>query len=363
MGRDTGSIDVLLLSRYGRLGASSRVRSYQYLPLLAEHGVRVTVAPLLADDYVRDLYEKGHGKAIPVAAAYFRRLVSLAASRTFDVVWIEKEAMPWLPGWYEAVLARLGTPFVVDYDDAVFHRYDHRPATLVPGLRHKIARVMRRATIVVVANRYLADYAHRAGARRIVELPTVVDVSRYQSTQKTANGSLRVGWIGNPLTAEYLDIVRPALTELARRHRLTFVVVGASLDIDGVPVESRRWSEETEIDDIQTFDLGIMPLPDTPWCRGKSGYKLIQYLACGRPAVASPVGANRDIIEDGRDGLLASTTTEWVRAIDELAGAPERRREMGRTGRLKVEQRFSLSTAAPILAAVLKEAAASGRHR
>jgi glycosyltransferase involved in cell wall biosynthesis len=363
MGRDTGSIDVLLLSRYGPLGASSRLRSYQYLPMLAEQGVQVTVAPLLPDDYVRDLYEKGHGRALPVAAAYLRRLARLVDSRRHDVVWIEKEALPWLPAWYEAILARLQTPFVVDYDDAVFHRYDHGPARLVPGLRHKIASVMRRATVVLVANRYLADYAQGAGAQRIVELPTVVDLSRYQATQRTPNGSLRVGWIGNPLTAEYLDLVRPALTELARRRKLTLVVVGARIDVDGVPVETRRWSEETETSDIQTFDLGIMPLPDTPWCRGKSGYKLIQYLACGRPAVASPVGANRDIIENGRDGLLASTTAEWVAAIDELAGAPERRREMGQIGRLKVEQRFSLSTTAPILASALKEAAARGRRR
>jgi hypothetical protein len=201
MGRDTGSINVLLLSRYGRLGASSRVRSYQYLPVLAEQGVRVTVAPLLPDDYVRDLYKGGRGKPLPLAAAYLRRLGLLLGSRRYDLVWIEKEALPWLPAWYESILARLGTPFVVDYDDAVFHRYDHGPATLVPGLAHKIARVMRHATVVLAANRYLADYARRAGARRIVELPTVVDLSRYQPSAETGNGRLRVGWIGNPLTA------------------------------------------------------------------------------------------------------------------------------------------------------------------
>jgi len=271
------------------------------------------------------------------------------------VLWIEYELLPWLPAWAEGLLGGFGLPYLVDYDDAVFHRYDlHRSGLVRTILGKKIDAIMRKATLVTVGNDYLADRAHRAGAKRVEHLPTVVDLKRYHTAPGTGNSVYTIGWIGSPTTAPYLRLVRPALAEVCGKHGGRLVVVGGppEMALDGVLTIGRPWSEETEVAEVQRFDVGILPLPDEPWERGKCGYKLIQYMACGRPVVASPVGVNRQIVEQGTNGFLASTISEWIKALGALRDSPLRER-MGRAGRAKVERNFSVQVTAPRLAALL----------
>ncbi len=345
---------VLLLSRYGRLGASSRVRSYQYLPTLQASGIHVTSVPLLDDGYVADLYA-GRPKHIRrIVGAYLRRLWHLSRCFRFDLLWIEYELLPWLPAWGETLLASLGIAYLVDYDDAVFHRYDlHRNVLVRAALGEKIDVIMRKAALVIVGSDYLADRARRAGARRIEYLPTVVDLNRYQLAADPGNSLYTIGWIGSPITVPYLQLVRDALAEICQGGTGRLTLVGArEPTLDGVRTVIRPWSEDTEVSEIQQFDVGIMPLPDQPWERGKCGYKLIQYMACGRPVVASPVGANTQIVEPGVNGFLATTTAEWTDALRALREVAPRAR-MGRAGRAKVERDYSLQVTGPRLAAIL----------
>jgi len=353
---------VLLLSRYGRLGASSRVRSYQYLPYLRDAGLDVTPAPLLGDHYIERLYDGGHQNAARIVAAYFLRLWQLATCARFDLLWIESELLPWMPAWLEGLLARLGVPYVVDYDDAVFHRYDLHSHGWVRGvLGGKIDRVMRQARLVMVGSDYLGDRARRAGAIRVEYLPTVVDVTRYRVPSNGVGSGYNIGWIGSPLTASSLSVVQRALAELCANGNGRVTLVGAGqFTLDSVPIDLRPWSEATEVAELQRFDVGIMPLPDGPWERGKCGYKVIQYMACGRPVVASPVGANLRIVAHGRDGLLATTPTDWVAALRTLQDAALRTR-MGAAGRAKVEREYCVQVTAPRLAALLRSAAQPDR--
>lgn len=347
---------VLLLSRYGRLGASSRVRSYQYLPYLEAQGVHVTVAPLLGDAYVEDLYA-GRSKHLgAILCAYLKRLGYLLKSYNFDLLWVEYELLPWLPAWGEVILERLGIPYVVDYDDAVFHRYDLHSNGLVRAfLGEKIDSVMRRAALVIVGNPYLADRACRAGAKRVEYLPTVVDLDRYPVSPQARNSVLTIGWIGSPATARYLNLVQPALVEACAGGKTRLVLVGCGqMRLDRVRLEIRRWSEETEVGAIQSFDLGIMPLPNELWERGKCGYKLIQYMACARPVVASPVGVNNQIVEHGTNGFLAETIADWVHAL-RLLRDPDLRKRMGEAGRSKVELEYCLQVWAPRLLSLLRD--------
>jgi hypothetical protein len=158
---------VLLLSRYTRLGASSRVRSYQFLPALREAGIEVEPAPLLGDSYIRQLYgSDGHVTLADVARGYAGRLRRLLAARNYDLLWIEKEVLPWLPGPAEQILLCGATPYVLDYDDAIFHRYDTHPNPIVRrALGAKVATLVRGAAAVIAGNSYLGDYMRRAGAR------------------------------------------------------------------------------------------------------------------------------------------------------------------------------------------------------
>ncbi len=350
-------MDVLLLSRFGRLGASSRIRFYQFLPLFAAEGIRVDVAPLLDDGYLQRQYQ-GKPPSLPrIGAAYLHRLRRLLGSRRYDLIWLEKELLPWIPAWGEACLRSMGIPYVVDYDDAVFHTYDLHPNRWVRRLLgRKIDAVMHHAALVTAGNHYLADRARRAGAPQVEVIPTVVDLERYSVRPARGRAAFTVGWIGSPHTARYLHGMREALAEFCRSADARLVVVGApEFELKGVPVETRAWMEDREVADIQGFDVGIMPLADRPWEQGKCGYKLIQYMACGVPVVASPVGVNSTIVQPGVNGFLAGTPGEWVAALRELQRDRASADRMGEAGRRRVASEYSVQAVGPGLIAKFRE--------
>jgi glycosyltransferase involved in cell wall biosynthesis len=349
-------INVLLLTRYERLGASSRIRFLQFLPALEQQGFTFEVRPLLDNAYVTSLYGGPRVGAGNIIRAYARRFAALHRRMRYDLIWLEKEALPWLPTWME--IARLqGIPYVADYDDAWFHRYENHWAS--PLLGHKIDAVMRVAHTVVAGNDYLARRARQAGARRVEIVPTAIDLGRYRDLPETSSsGPLTVGWIGIPLNAHYLTMVEPALRATADATPLELHVVGAPVPAEfaGIPAECFPWSEDTEIARIARFDVGIMPLHDTPWERGKCAYKLLQVMAAGKPVIASPVGANRQVVRHGVNGFLAETTEEWIGALRKLAD-PDLRHRMGAEARKTVEEHYSTAMIGPRLAAILTQAA------
>jgi glycosyltransferase involved in cell wall biosynthesis len=343
----------LFLTRYGRLGASSRQRCYAYLDSLRAAGIEAHVNPFLGDDYVRRLNSARTISLATVFRAYPRRLFSLLRSQRYDLLWIEKEALPWIPAWAELSILRLAARrMIIDYDDAIFHRYDQHPSGLVRRLLGcKIDRIMAAADLVTVGNGYLGLRAKRAGAREIAEIPTVLDLRCYPEHQADAVrevGTFTLGWIGSPLTSAYLEWLRPVLSELAGRILFRIILIGASpTALAGLPVERVAWSLATEAAQLARFDVGLMPLPDLSWERGKCGYKLIQYMASSLPVVASPVGANRDIVVPGETGFLAETPADWVSALIRLAQDPAVRHRMGMAGRRRAQRHYSLQAMAP----------------
>lgn len=353
-----------ILSRYTRLGASSRLRTMQYLPALREAGFEVEVASFFDDAYLQSLYGGRRDKG-RLAQFTMDRLAQCRRARKSDVIWVEKEALPWFPWALERLILPRGVPVVSDYDDAVFHRYDQHRSALVRGtLGHKIDRVMAHSALVTAGNTYLADRARRAGAERIEIVPTVVDAAAYQpAPARYADGRLRIGWIGTPQTWTKYGLPRMTSFEaLAREHNIRFHLVGARLmpGIEG-PFEYVPWSEAAEIAAIQGMDIGIMPLRDDPWERGKNGYKLIQYMACGLPVVASPVGVNTEIVQPGQNGLLASSEADWREALTTLIGDSKLRHEMGTAGRRRVVETYSIQVQGPRVAGLLMEVTKTGR--
>jgi len=323
------------------------MRLLQYLPHLERLGLEFRVSPLLDDGYLRRLYLKQPTDWFGMGFSYARRLWSLLQAAKYDLVWIEKELFPNLPAWPERLLRTLKIPYVVDYDDAIFHNYDLSGHLLKRLLKTKIDTVMRNAALVVCGNAYLAERAGSAGAGRVDIVPTVIDLQRYQPVSSTGKERIVIGWIGSPSTGKYLELVIPALQALTAEFPLQLRIIGTQLQDPRLDVDCRSWSEESEVSEIQEFDIGIMPLLDSPWERGKCGYKLIQYMACGKPVVASPVGVNRDIVASGENGYLASSTQEWILALRRLCQDPAARAKMGARGRLSVEQDYCLQVTAP----------------
>lgn len=346
---------VLALTKYGSLGASSRVRTLQYLPRLAASGIAITVCPLLENGYLERLY--AHQAIGPsfLVRAYIRRIWNTLKGRPFDLVWIEKELMPWVPAFVERLLLA-GVPYVLDYDDAIFHTYDQHPRRPVRRLMgRKIDRVMRQAALIIAGNGYLAERAHRAGASRVEVLPSVIDVSRYGPVTPPPDGAFTIGWIGSPGSERFLEGVREVLADATLDPGVRLVLVGATAHaLEGIRREVRPWSGDTEVEEMRRFDVGIMPLSDTPWARGKCGYKLIQCMGAGRAVIASPVGMNAEIVQDGVTGFLASTPQQWRQSIRTLREDRERSVLMGTEGRRVVEQRYDLAVTAPRLVSLLR---------
>jgi glycosyltransferase involved in cell wall biosynthesis len=281
----------------------------------------------------------------------------LLRRKQYDFIWIEKEALPWLPAWIEKGLLS-GARYSLDYDDAVFHNYDLHSHAIVRGLLgRRIDRLMGSACLVTAGNEYLAQRARAAGARRVEIIPTVIDLDRY-APRKVGTDATRptVVWIGSPSTVRYLSLIAKPLAELSARLPFRLRVIGGHIDLPGVDVEYVAWSEDREAPAIAACDVGVMPLNDSPWERGKCGYKLIQYMACGLPVVASPVGVNAQIVNEGVNGFLADGSSEWRDHLEVLISDATTRRDMGQAGRLMVEEKYSVQAIAPRLAVLLNQA-------
>ena len=355
-------VSVLAAACYGPLGSSSRMRIYQYVDALAEFGVDLQVSALTDDRMLEFFYEHGKRLLGPRIRGYTKRIGLLWREQNAGVLLVEKELLPWLPYGVEHVLLLHGhRPLVLDYDDAVFHNYDQNQSWLIrQALGKKIDTLMKVADTVIAGNSYLAERALVAGAHKVEIIPTVVDLRRYHVCVKAEQDGLKIVWIGSPTTSKYLELVAGPLATVALRYKYQLIVIGGCrVSLPGVSVEWRPWSAETEAADISQCDIGIMPLPDEPWERGKCGYKLIQYMACGLPVVASPVGVNRNIVSNGTNGFLAGTDQEWTSALCELLESTQMRSSMGMAGRALVEKGYCLQVTTPRLAAILRSAAGS----
>lgn len=348
---------VLALTKYDREAASTRQRVLQFRPALEQAGITLDHRPLLGDSYVRSLATGERWSRLQVVGSYLRRIGDLLARPDADLIWVYADLFPYLPAGFDRLLFRRGIPVVYDCDDAFFLSYNCNANPIVRALLSgKIEKLMARASAVVCGNEFLRNHAARFAARTIV-IPTSVDTDIYTPAPREARSKPVIGWIGSPSTWPNVRPLLPLLRELCASGSASFHVVGARRGaaadaFDGM--ETADWSEATEVDQVRGFDIGIMPLIDGAWARGKSGYKLIQYMACGVPAVASPVGANAAILTR-ETGLLASGEDEWRDALTTLLNKPELRHKMGNAGRARTVELYSVQTNAPRLIDLFRE--------
>lgn len=349
MSIDSYSSNILMLTRYSRLGGSSRLRFLEYIPYLIDAGFKVTFYPLFDNDYLEALYGNKN-RFFSVLKSYKNRLLNLFEISPFDLVFLEKEALPFIPYQIESFFLKRANILVVDYDDAVFHRYDlHSNFIVRKILGKKIDSIMRLADLVTVGSRYLGERAIKAGCSRVEYIPTVVDLKKYNiQVSHKEKSVVTIGWIGSPSTARYLKLIAKPLQKISEKIPIKCVAIGARQDqLIGTPFQALPWREEKEVEYLSNLDIGIMPLSDEPWEKGKCGFKLIQYMAVGLPVIASPVGINSEIVLPGYNGILADSESEWIDAIERLARDAMLRKRMGEAGRNLVEERYSLQVQVP----------------
>ena len=351
---------VLLLSRYERKGPSSRVRHYNYIPALERAGFRVTIAPFLDNKYLDQLY---HGKPRSpqvLLKGYWRRLLQIATARQYDLIWIEKEALPWLPAFWERVLLD-DRPCVIDFDDPWHLRYaTHWNGIVRAILGRKLEAMARYANVVTAGSPALAAWARLSQASHVVEMPPTVDTGRYP-VLPPADGPFIIGWIGTPRNDKYIAIIAQALQQLHRACGARLRIIGGSEEFLAASgyVDHVAWSEDTEALELARCHVGIMPLVDGPWEQGKCGYKVIQYMAAARPAVVSPVGAVTSILVPGETGFFATSVDDWISVLGSLAADRERVAKMGLAARKRVETMYSLEVDAPKLVKLFRDVIAT----
>lgn len=351
-------IHVLGFALYGSLAASTRVRLGQFVPGLAAEGIDLQIVSLLGDEYLRQKFQGGTLPLKTMMKDGATRFGDLLRLEKFDLALLYCELFPFMPAWLERSLIR--KPYIYDLDDAFYLRYKlGRPPLVKALLGDKFDHVMAGAAAVTAGSTALQNYAlqHNPNATQI---PTVVDVQRYVPGKKQANNTFTIGWIGSPSTASYLPELVEPLAALGAEAPLNFFVIGGKAPtIPNVNVIEIEWQEHTEVELINTFDVGVMPLPDDEWAQGKCAFKLIQYMACAVPVVASPVGANVDVVTP-ECGLLARTDQDWLECLRQLRDNATQRRHMGDAGRHRVEEHYSLHKAVPKMAAVICKAAGKG---
>lgn len=341
-------VRILFFTKYGTLGASSKYRSYQYIPYIENNKINVEISELFTNADLERLYNKGSYGFISLVKAFFRRIYSLLFIAKYDLIIIEYELFPYFPPIFEFVLKVLGKKYIVDYDDAIFHNYDLNPNFFIRFfVKNKIGKVIKNASAVITGNQYLFDYASMWN-NNVRIIPTVLDVTKYDSSLSyKEHDDFVIGWIGSPSTSKYLLNMRDVFQLLNTNgylFRLKFIGADKSLkknftDLDAEWIE---WNENTEVKEIKSFSVGIMPLEITPWTKGKCGFKLIQYMACEIPVIATPVGINKEIVIHGKNGFLAETVYEWYDSILKLMENKELRKIMGVKGKKIINEKYSL---------------------
>ena len=356
---------ILFLTAYPIEDASCRYRIHQFLPYLESAGYQCTVSTFVSERLWRALKSRGQVgvKLLETLSCGSRRLKEFAKLAKFDFVVIHREAFPFFQPAVENWILRHHPTVIFSFDDAVYA--GHRDVSKLnhPLLyRWKHGRgyeaIIRGSAHVIAGNRILADYARRFNSQVSV-IPTVVDCIKYPFKTPTARGeALTIGWLGSHSTAPYLSHIEPALRHLAAAHgdRVQFRFFGQpDYRLDVPQFRSLPFDLDHELDALHSLDIGLMPLPDTKWTRGKCAFKAIQYMAVGVPTVASPVGITPELIQHDVNGILASSVDEWFSALDRLIRDANLRQRLALAARQTVEANYSLDKWGPRLVSLFDQ--------
>lgn len=328
-----------------------RFRFEQYIDYLGQNGFEGTFSPVISAEGDKVFYSPGNyaGKLTILLKAVLVRLRNLLNANQYDIIFVQREALMIGTTFFERLFAKSKAKLVFDFDDSIWRNQGEAVGANANLLflknPDKTKDIIAVADMVFAGNEYLADYARRFN-QKVAIVPTTIDTVEYRPVPKPPHpGRVCVGWSGSFTTIEHFETALPALLQLKAKYgdRMYFKVIGdgnyrhPALDITGLP-----WKKDTEIHDLSEIDIGLMPLPDNEWAKGKCGLKGLQYMALEIPTIMSPVGVNSSIVQDGVNGFLASGTAEWVEKISRLVDDESLRERMGRAGRQTVLDHYSV---------------------
>ncbi|NDK55123.1 glycosyltransferase family protein [Pontibacter fetidus] len=328
--------------------ASQRYRVEQWLPVLQEQSITYKLAPFWDMATWAILYKKGYGlqKLLGLAEGMFRRLLLLSRLATYDYIFIHREATPVGPPWFEWLAAKVfRKKLILDFDDAIWMPNTTDDNSIASNYKWhgKTARICKWSYKVSAGNHFLQQYALNYNTNTVY-LPTVLNTTiNYSQVKAQQTQKVTIGWIGSHSTLPYLKLIEPVLQQLEQNYSFDFVVVAdRKPDINLKSLKFIVWSEATEIESLQLFNIGVMPLPDTEWSKGKCAFKALQYMALGIPAIVSEVGANVIAVPNGIVGYTCKTEQDWYEKLELLLQNAELRTQQGIAGHNHVVQHYSV---------------------
>ncbi|MGQ9863339.1 MAG: glycosyltransferase family 4 protein [Bacteroidia bacterium] len=337
----------LTVHRPGR-SPSQRFRFEQYLPFLSSQGIEWHFSYLLneKEDKIFYSYGKIFSKAGIVLKSAFKRWKELRQIRQYDGVFIQRESFMLGTSFFERHIKKAGVKLIFDFDDAIWLPSVSPANKAFSWLKspRKVPEILSLADKVIAGNAYLAAYARTYNPNTTI-IPTTIDTEYHVPKPTPPRNQVILGWTGSASTNAYLQEFLPVLSRLKEKypsHVSFYMISDRPLSVPAPFLHFIPWKKETEIKDLYRFDIGIMPLPDTPWTRGKCGLKGLQYMALEIPTVMSPVGVNTEIIQDGENGFLAATEEEWIEKLSLLIESPQLREKLGKAGRKTVVEKYSV---------------------
>ena len=333
-------MNILFLTKYHSEGPSSRYRSYNYKNFLEKEEIQIEYKPLFYDGYVKNLYANKKNSKIRIIFSFlFRIYFVLKNKKKYDHIIIEKEMLPYFPYLIEKFLLK-DKNYSLDFDDNPKYRYTkNRILKFLYG--SKIDLLAYNANFVTVGNKwYFDDFRYN---KNFVYIPTVIDIDKYKmKNYSMQNDMVQIVWIGSPSTQNNLFLIEDVLKKICEKYpNVKFNFIGSSIKLSKVNYKNIKWSEEKEVELIRENDIGIMPLKDGYWEKGKCGFKLIQYMGCGLPVVASAVSANKEIVKHGYNGFLVEKGKDWFKYLEKLILNKKQRELMGKNSKNIVEDNYS----------------------
>ncbi len=326
---------------------SQRFRYEQYLSFLEAHDFTFVIAPYLKQSTWEILYKEGRfiKKTFAILGAWFKRWFLLFSIKQYDIIFIHREVKPMGFPVLEWLICKLGKKVVYDFDDAIWLKNYSESNKAVSSLKRysNVKKLCQWADVVSCGNDYLGNYAKQWNANVVIN-PTTIDTENYHNKMAQHNNEKPIiGWTGSHSTIRYLYAIYPIIEELEKQHEFEFRVISDLPPKSGPKsLNFIKWSKENEIAVLSQIDIGIMPLEDDQWAKGKCGFKALQYMSLGIPAITSPVGVNTSIIQHEKNGFLSNTPDEWRSALEKLLTNKSNLLKMGQEARKTVEENYSV---------------------
>ena len=326
---------------------SQRFRFEQYLPFLQYNNINYDTSSFLDEATWKIFYQKGFllKKTLGILKGLLNRHLLLLKIHQYDKIFIHREAAMIGPAYFEWIYAKLFKKEIIfDFDDAIWLKDVSIANQNLSWLKfpNRTKSISTYSKTIITGNYYLSKYAKQFNPNVYI-IPTTIDANYHYPVVRKKSDTIKIGWTGSSTTNKHLELIIDVLHQITETYKnVEFVMISNRPINNKLKIEFIEWKQSSEIEDLSQIDIGIMPLPDDEWAKGKCGFKGLQYMALEIPTIMSPVGVNAEIIQDGENGFLANSEQEWITKLELLILSEELRKKLGKAGRQKIVERYSI---------------------